>query len=97
MKLIATIATFALLMGPPVAPRMNAQSPPQTSAENQELLKASELSKQVVRLYAEKNYKEALEPAKQAVEIREKLLGKEHQLVADALSNLGAVYMGVHN
>jgi TonB family protein len=95
MKLIVSIATFVLLMGPAMAPRLIAQSPRQTAPENQELLKASELSKQVVQLYSENNYKEALEPAKQALEIREKILGKEDQLVGDALSNLGAVYMGL--
>jgi tetratricopeptide (TPR) repeat protein len=95
MKLIVTIATLVLIIGAPMPRGLNAQAPRQTAPENQELLKASELSKQVVRLYAEKNYKEALEPAKQAVEIREKLLGKEHQLVGDALSNLGAVYLGL--
>jgi TonB family protein len=67
------------------------------SAQSQDdaLKEASQLSQQVVRLYNAGKYVEALPAAKRAVEIREKTLGKEDPLVADALSNLGAVMMAL--
>src|SRR5215467_14134980 len=97
MKCIALTATLAVFVGGPTVLCFDPGSlPPQASAESPELLKASDLSKEVVRLYAEQKYKEALEPARQALDIREKALDKDNQLVGDALSNLGAVYLALH-
>lgn len=69
------------------------------SAQSQDdaLKEASQLSQQVIRLYNEGKYDEALPLAKRAVEIREKILGKEDPLLADALANLGAVLMAMKN
>lgn len=66
-------------------------------SQDDALKEASQLSLQVVKLHNEGKYEEALPMAKRAVEIRESLLGKEDPLVADALSNLGAVMMAMKN
>lgn len=66
-------------------------------AQDGDLKEASQLSQQVVKLYNEGKYEEALPLARRAVEIREKLLGKEDLLVADALSNLGTVLTAMKN
>lgn len=63
-----------------------------TPEQSAQLGEASQLSASVVKLYNERKYDEALPLAKRAVEIREQVLGHEHQLVADAIINLAAVY-----
>lgn len=62
-------------------------------AESAELSEAKKLSLEVVRLYQAGKYDEAILPAKRAVELKEKALGKEHTSLADSLNNLGALYM----
>ncbi len=63
------------------------------TAQSPELVEASRLSAEVVKLYAEKKYDEALPLAKRALEVREKILGQEHELVGAALSNLASIYL----
>lgn len=58
-----------------------------------ELTKASELSAQVVKLYSEGKYGEALPLAQQVVEIRQRLLPPDDALLGAALSNLGFLYV----
>jgi TonB family protein len=58
------------------------------------LIEANELSVQVVQFYKEGKFDQALPPAKRALELRESALGREHALVAEALNNLGALYLG---
>lgn len=53
---------------------------------------ADQLNAQVVRFFREKKFKEALPPAKRALELREKALGPEHALTVVALVNLASVY-----
>lgn len=53
---------------------------------------ADRLNAQVLKLYREGKYDEALPPAKRVVELREKALGREDLKVAYALANLGNVY-----
>ncbi len=60
--------------------------------QSPQLEEAAKLTAQVVRLYNEKKYDEALPLAKRTVEIREKELGKENELVASALGNLAMIY-----
>jgi TonB family protein len=54
-----------------------------------ELGEAEQLNAQVVQLYKAGRLDEALALAKRVLQIREKALGQEHQLVAEALINLG--------
>src|SRR6185436_9116822 len=78
-----------------------AQSNPSTPAldpkkeeTSPRLVEANELCVQVVQFYKEGKYEEALPLAKRALELRETTLGREHVLVAEALNNLGALYLG---
>jgi TonB family protein len=84
------LLVLALLCVNGLAGRSLAQNP---GAESAELAEAKKLGVEVVKLYKAGRYDEALPLAKRAVEIREKALGKESTLLADALNNLGALYM----
>jgi len=53
---------------------------------------ADELNRQVVRLYGEGRYAEAVTLAERALALREKVFGPEHPSVAHALSNLATLY-----
>lgn len=68
------------------------QDKPDAAAKTPELIEADRLNALVVQFFKEKRFKEALVPAKQAVEIREKALGPEHELTLVSLKNLAAVY-----
>jgi tetratricopeptide (TPR) repeat protein len=57
-----------------------------------ELLKATALSEKAVKLYEAGYYKKALPLALQAFQIREKVLGGDHDITARSLNNLGAIY-----
>jgi TonB family protein len=69
------------------------QSAAQGSAESAELAEAKKLSVEIVKLYNEGKYDEAIPLARRAVELKEKVLGKESPSLADSLNNLGALYM----
>lgn len=58
-----------------------------------ELEEAGKLSRQVLSLFAEKKFDEALALAKQALEIREKILGRDHEEVASSLDSLADIYV----
>lgn len=78
----------------------NNQSLSQESAQSQEqdktsaeaLAEASQISLQVVKLYNEGKYDEALPLAKRALELRERALGPDHEIVQAALLNLVEIY-----
>jgi TonB family protein len=72
------------------APR-NGQEQTGNSAE---LAEANRLSQQVVILYNQDKFDEALPLARRALEIREKALGRDHLLVGLALRNLASLYFG---
>lgn len=78
------IGAAALLFLRPAAARQQ----PQTN----DLAEAEGLSEQVVKLYKEARYDEALPLAKRALKIREKALGREHVLTAAAAVNLAEQY-----
>lgn len=74
------------------------QQPRQTITQNPastspELAEAEKLNKDFLSLYAQSKYDEALPIAKRVLELREKALGTEHQLVATSLANLGTLYL----
>jgi TonB family protein len=56
------------------------------------LEEAKSLSVKVVQLYQAGKFDEALPLAEQVVKLREEAVGQEHQSVAEALKNLGAIY-----
>jgi tetratricopeptide (TPR) repeat protein len=63
--------------------------PEQSDLQSAELEEARQLNQKVVQLFNEGKLDEALPLAKRVVQIREKLLGKDHELVISALLNLG--------
>ncbi|HEY2971961.1 MAG TPA: TonB family protein [Pyrinomonadaceae bacterium] len=67
------------------------------SAQSQspELAEAKELVSRVVKLYGERKYEEALPLAKRALQIREKVLSPDDQLVRSALVNLAELYLAL--
>ena len=69
----------------------NAQPQKGAAPQSAELAEAARLNAEVVRLFAEGKYDEALAPARRVVELRERALGGEHMLVAYALNNLGSI------
>jgi tetratricopeptide (TPR) repeat protein/CHAT domain-containing protein len=54
-----------------------------------------ELNEQVVQLYGQGKYKEALEPARQVCELARRVLGDEHPDTATFLNNLGTLLRGI--
>ncbi|GAC1446393.1 MAG: hypothetical protein NVSMB56_04650 [Pyrinomonadaceae bacterium] len=61
--------------------------------QSDELREAEELNRQVVKLYKEGKYNEAMPLAKRVVELREKILGEDNYLTGIGLKNLAAIYM----
>jgi tetratricopeptide (TPR) repeat protein len=56
------------------------------------LAQAKQLNQQVIKLYQQGRYAEAIPVAEQVLAIREKALGAEHPDVAQSLNNLAALY-----
>jgi TonB family protein len=73
---------------------VNAQSQatPETNSPSAEELEANKLSGDVLRLYREEKYQEALPLAKRVLMLREQKLGPEHQATLVSMNNLAAVY-----
>ena len=67
------------------------------NAKSAELREASSLTAQVIALYNNNRYDEAIPLAKRVIEIRERLLGAGDPLLGDALQNLGSIYSGKKN
>jgi len=72
-----------------------AQTPTKTGAPASESRETAKLSEEVVRLFRAGKFDEALPIAKQAIEAREKELGPNHLLVAQAWRNLAYVELNV--
>ena len=96
MKGLYWVAALALICS---STALNVASPiPQASDANKQttnlpdLDEASRLSRQVVTLYDQGKFDEALPLARRALELREKHLGSEHELVGRALENLASLY-----
>jgi CHAT domain-containing protein len=68
------------------------QKPSIPSEQSLALEEAKRLSEKVVRLYQEGKYNDAIPLAKNALAIREKVLGNKHLDVAQSLNDLGALY-----
>lgn len=74
-------------------PQQQSATQEKASISSPEMMEAERLSNDFLSLFAQGKYDEALPIAKQIVEVREKLYGIEHQLLAVALSNLGVLYI----
>ena len=62
-----------------------------------ELEKSHELSNAAVKLYHGEKYKDALNPAKQALEIRERALPADDHRVIASVGNLAAIHLALKN
>lgn len=88
-----------LLVSMSVSAQTKARSTPKTISQNKEasasqsaeLDEASQLSASAVKLYNEGKYDEALRVAKRALELREKVLSKDDELVVAAVLNLAEI------
>jgi TonB family protein len=86
-RILAQVLVLAYLFASGFVWQSPAQNPGAAAAE------ADKLSAEIVKLFNEGKYDEALPLAKRAVELKEKALGKDATGLADALNNLGALYM----
>lgn len=66
-----------------------------TKPQSAELAEASDLTGKVTKLYRERKYDEALPLAKRAVQLRERTLGADDQLVRNAYFNLAEIYIAL--
>ncbi|HAX74953.1 MAG TPA: kinesin, partial [Cyanobacteria bacterium UBA11372] len=91
----ALIATLGIVTGVPGG--MVAQTPTPSAEQSAEVEEAERLNQQVVELYQQGKYAEAIPLAQRALAIREKALGSEHPDVAASLNNLGLLYIQMGN
>ena len=68
------------------------QSTSESAASSPDIAEASKLTQEVVKLFGEKRYRDALPMAKQALRIREKVLGPDDELIAFSLNNLAEIH-----
>ncbi|QSJ20056.1 tetratricopeptide repeat protein [Nostoc sp. UHCC 0702] len=95
MKLLCWSMTAAMALGLLVSiPReVTGQSqPPLSAQQSAELEEAKRLNQQVVQLYGEGKYSQAIPLAERALAITEKVLGAYHPDVATSLNSLAVLY-----
>ena len=80
------LVAFCLFLYPAKA---QSDSNGQVATQNPDLAEAEALNTQIVALYKDHHYDKATSLAKRVLLLREKALGPNHFLVADALANLG--------
>src|SRR5260370_29403809 len=85
---VAVIVCFLLCLV--FAQTSIAQTPP--SSQTPALVESQELTAKVLKLYSEWKYDEALPLAKRALELREAVLGRNHEDLIPLLLNLGELY-----
>jgi len=86
--LLMSIVNSLILTSPLTQATGQQKSNTSMTTQSAELAEAEELSTQVIALYNERKYDKALSLAKQVLALREKALGPDHFLVADALANV---------
>lgn len=101
---VTLVGVTALLVEIP-QPMVGQTNPPQSPSQSAELEEANQLNEQVVQLYSQGKYSEAMlysdqgnytqaEPLYQrALAINEKVLSKEHPYVATILNSLALLYL----
>ena len=95
MKELLFVLTFSLSM-PWAGVGQTITNPAQASTEKPaapELSEANLLNAEAVRLHGQKKYDDALPLATRALELREKVLGPDHELVATSLYNLAGIFV----
>ncbi|MFB2882394.1 tetratricopeptide repeat protein [Floridanema aerugineum] len=91
----ALIATLGIVTGVPGG--ILAQMPTVSTKQSAEVEEAKRLGQQVIQLYQQGKYAEAIPLAQRSLAIREKALGSEHPDVALSLNNLAALYEQMGN
>jgi tetratricopeptide (TPR) repeat protein len=78
----------------PVSPALRAEPPKDslTAEQRQQLAKANRLEGEVLALYRKGRFREAVDRARQVVEIRKQALGEKHPDYATSLNNLAQLY-----
>lgn len=96
LHLVLLLCFLAFAKCPSEAHRGNSSARFQepTPQQSQQLAEADRLSDSAVRLLESGKYAEAVTSLKRALEIRERVLGPGHSLVASTLATLGEGYMG---
>jgi len=87
---------FVLGLTPPAPRKPDTHNHHQAAQEavSPELEEAARLSGEVLTLIDAHRFDEAMPLATRALELREKALGPNHELVASALNNLGSIHLG---
>jgi len=88
-SVVAVIGVLVFWIGMPV--KIVKQAMPQVSKQ-EELAEVKKLNQQVIQLYDQGKYAEAIPLAEQALAISKKVLGDNHRLVALSLQMLAKVY-----
>src|SRR5688572_2270205 len=78
-----------------IEPVIHEPAQSKTKASEEELAQAGRLSITVVELFAAGKYDEALPIAKRVVEMRQNVLGPDHEMVQRALLNLSEIYVSL--
>ena len=91
MKMAAMLSLFLLVSLPGI--RCDCLCLQQVEAKSAELEEATKLSRQAVSLFSENKFDEALVLGKQALDIREKILGPDHEAVASSLNCMADIYV----
>ena len=89
MKTAVLAVMFGVMFWGVIPATMIVQDPERTA----QLQEAADLSSQVLELYREKKYDEALVLAQKALEIRQRLLAQNDPLISSALINIGELYL----
>lgn len=92
-----TFTLFALSISLLLAPSNFVAAQQGNAPESSELLEARALNNSAVKLYNEGKFKQALDPAKRALQIREKTLPADDKSVLDAVGNLAAINLALKN
>jgi len=71
--------------------------PELSESDEQALAEADRLNQQVIQLYQQGRYADAIPLAQRALEIRERILGANHPNVSTSLNNLAELYRGQGN
>ncbi|WP_322746046.1 DUF2225 domain-containing protein [Nostoc sp. LEGE 06077] len=90
--MMAGVMTTGLMLSVSVKAIAQQQTPIYSAEEQAALEQAQELNQQVGKLYQAGKYATATPLAERVLAIREKVLGKEHPLVANSLNNLAELY-----
>ncbi|MEH2379316.1 MAG: tetratricopeptide repeat protein, partial [Nostoc sp.] len=86
--LLATAGLWVLMPKPTIGQ----STPPVSTAQSAQLAEAERLNQQVIQLYNEGKYSEAIPLAERMLAIHKQISGEEHPDVATSLNNLALLY-----